>query len=291
VYAKDGSNVTQGAQADAAYTDGTGAASGTSMGLFKGIFVKLAAIATAIVSVLKVKGDFSEQASLTAGSLNADLVPATDVSAYKSAILMLSGAWVGTLTVQGSNDNFNNETFTIACVRLDGVGPIAGTFTSNVPIYIPIACRYLRVRMTSYTSGAANGVLEQYTFPLNVFPGVQAVSQSGTWTVQPGNTANTTAWLVNQATSATGTKTSVASSASSVTILASNASRKGAMVYNDSTQVLYLDLSGGTASNASYSVQIQPNGFFELPAPAIYSGLITGIWAAANGNARVTEFS
>jgi len=28
-------------------------------------------------------------------------------------------------------------------------------------------------------------------------PAVVAVSESGTWTVQPGNTPNTTAWLVN----------------------------------------------------------------------------------------------
>jgi hypothetical protein len=90
---------------------------------------------------------------------------------------------------------------------------------------------------------------------------------------------------------ATGTKSNVGSSGSSVTILASNTSRKGAMVYNDSTQILYLDLSGGTASNSSYSVQVGSQGFFELPGPTIYNGAITGIWASANGNARVTEFS
>ena len=90
---------------------------------------------------------------------------------------------------------------------------------------------------------------------------------------------------------ATGTKSNVASSASSVTVLASNTSRKGAIIYNDSTQILYLDLSGGTASSSSYSVQIPSQGFFELPGPNLYNGAITGIWASANGNARVTEFS
>src|SRR5260221_4317428 len=90
---------------------------------------------------------------------------------------------------------------------------------------------------------------------------------------------------------ATGTKSNVASSATSVTILASNTSRKGAVIYNDSTQILYLDLSGGTASNSSYSVQIPANGYFEVPGPVVYNGLITGIWAAANGNARVTELT
>ena|SRR2546427_6754238 len=89
----------------------------------------------------------------------------------------------------------------------------------------------------------------------------------------------------------TGTKSSVASSASSVTILAANLGRRGAVVFNDSTQILYLDLSGGTASSSSYSVQVAANGYFELLPQATYTGLITGIWASANGNARVTEFT
>lgn len=92
-------------------------------------------------------------------------------------------------------------------------------------------------------------------------------------------------------TSSTGTKSNVGSSASSVTILAANANRKGATIYNDSTQILYLDLSGGTASSSSYSTQVGSQQLFELPGPTIYTGLITGIWASANGNARVTEFS
>lgn len=116
------------------------------------------------------------------------------------------------------------------------------------------------------------------------------VSQSGTWIVQPGNTANTTAWLVNEVTSSTSSVTSVGSSATSVNLLASNANRKNATFYNDSTQILYLKL-GATASNTSYTVQIQPGGYYELPAGKIYTGAIDGIWAAANGNARITELT
>ncbi len=91
--------------------------------------------------------------------------------------------------------------------------------------------------------------------------------------------------------SATGTKSNVAGSASSVTILASNTSRKGAIIYNDSTAVLYLDLSGGTAASTSYSVQLPANAYFELPGPNVYNGAITGIWSSATGNARVTEWT
>jgi hypothetical protein len=93
------------------------------------------------------------------------------------------------------------------------------------------------------------------------------------------------------ATAATATNTNVASSATSVTILASNASRRGASVFNDSTQILYLDLAGDVASTTNYTVQLATNAFYELPPPAIYTGKITGIWAAANGNARVTELT
>lgn len=90
-------------------------------------------------------------------------------------------------------------------------------------------------------------------------------------------------------TSATGTQTSVASSATDTTILASNASRKGAMVFNDSTAVLYLLLASGTSSTSNYSVQVAASGFFEVPFG--YTGVIKGLWASATGNARVTELT
>ena len=114
--------------------------------------------------------------------------------------------------------------------------------------------------------------------------------QSGTWTVQPGNTANTTAWLMQNARAATSSVTSVASSATSVTLLASNAARKGATVFNDSTAILYLKF-GATASATSYTVQIAAGGYYEFPGPTVYSGVVDGIWSAANGNARLTELS
>lgn len=95
--------------------------------------------------------------------------------------------------------------------------------------------------------------------------------------------------LTKHVRSSTGTQASVASSATSVTILASNANRLGAAVYNDSTAILYLLLGSGTASNAAYTVQMQAGNYYEVP--AFYTGAITGIWASANGNARVTELT
>ena len=84
--------------------------------------------------------------------------------------------------------------------------------------------------------------------------------------------------------------TSVAGSASSVTLLALNTGRKGAAFFNESTAIAYLKL-GATASLTSYTVQIPESGYYELPVPNIYTGQIDCIWASAVGNMRITELS
>lgn len=88
-------------------------------------------------------------------------------------------------------------------------------------------------------------------------------------------------------TSTTPTLSSVAGSASSVTILAANANRRVATVFNDSTSTLYLKY-GSSASTSSFTVLLTANAYYELPQP-VYTGILTGIWLVATGNARVTE--
>jgi hypothetical protein len=81
---------------------------------------------------------------------------------------------------------------------------------------------------------------------------------------------------------------SVAASATSVTLLASNSSRKGASIYNDSTKNLYIKL-GSTASSTSFSILLNNGGYYEVPFG--YTGVIDGIWNIASGNARITELT
>lgn len=85
------------------------------------------------------------------------------------------------------------------------------------------------------------------------------------------------------------TLSNVASSATNVTLLASNASRRGATIFNDSTAVLYVKF-GATASATSHVVQMAAGSYYELPQP-VYTGVIDGIWASANGSARITELT
>lgn len=84
------------------------------------------------------------------------------------------------------------------------------------------------------------------------------------------------------------TPANVTSSASSVTLFAAKGSVKGRTIFNDSTAVLYVKF-GATASTTSYTVQLAAGDYYEFPQPT-YGGVVDGIWAAANGAARTTEW-
>lgn len=94
--------------------------------------------------------------------------------------------------------------------------------------------------------------------------------------------------------SSTGASANVGDSGSVATLIAANAARKGATIYNDSSALLYVKL-GSAASTTSFSVLLAGNGggiggFYEIPFG--YTGIITGIWASdAGGSARVTELT
>lgn len=92
--------------------------------------------------------------------------------------------------------------------------------------------------------------------------------------------------------STTGTPATVAASATSVTLLAANAARRGGTIVNESTAILYV-LLGTPATATSYTVALAPMGtvgsYYEIPFN--YTGIVTGIWASATGNARVTELT
>lgn len=85
-----------------------------------------------------------------------------------------------------------------------------------------------------------------------------------------------------------GTTSTVASSATVVTLLTAK-NRFGATIYNDATgAALYVNL-GLAASLTVFTVKIWPSGYYEVPFG--YSGVITGIWSTAEGNARITEIT
>lgn len=95
--------------------------------------------------------------------------------------------------------------------------------------------------------------------------------------------------IENTDKASTAIRSSVASATANTVLLAANTNRQSAAVYNDSTAILYLALGAANASTSDYTVQVQAGGYYEVPVK--YTGDIKGIWAAANGFARVTELS
>lgn len=89
-------------------------------------------------------------------------------------------------------------------------------------------------------------------------------------------------------TSSTSNVTSVAAATTDTTLLASNANRRGAMFFNDSTANLYIKF-GTSASTTSFTVKVGAAGYYEMPTN--YTGAVNGIWDAVNGSVRLTELS
>ena len=80
---------------------------------------------------------------------------------------------------------------------------------------------------------------------------------------------------------------SVASSATSVQLLADNANRVEAVITNDSTAILYIKLGTG-ATTSDYTISLSPNESLIVDK---YNGILHGVWDSVNGNARITETS
>lgn len=140
-----------------------------------------------------IKGNFTEVAGNGTGVVNGantDLISSTDVSAYKFLSLQVTGTWTGTLTFQCSNDNVNWSSMVLTTTvptttNYSFQTTINGFFTG------PISFRYLRVRMTAYTSNTSlAGTLELYTQAPAAFNAYAYSVQQGTWTAVP-NAATT----------------------------------------------------------------------------------------------------
>jgi hypothetical protein len=89
----------------------------------------------------------------------------------------------------------------------------------------------------------------------------------------------------------TATRTQVADSATSGTILSSNANRKGGVITNDSSAILYLAYGAVAATTTNYTAKLYQDQTHEIL--SCYTGTIVGIWDSdpGDGGARVTELT
>lgn len=92
-----------------------------------------------------------------------------------------------------------------------------------------------------------------------------------------------------EVSSSTATLSSVASSVTSVTLLAANSARKGAIFHNDSSKNCFVAFAA-SASTTSFTIKMAAGSTMSLVEPH-YTGQITGIWDSASGAMRVTELT
>ena len=250
------------------------------------------------------------------GALNAEIVVPCGIRP-NVCFALAAGTLAATVVVEGSLDSHSTSwPFTLSFH--DGVNMLqskAFTNPNSATFLRPIlsgALQRVRLRVSSYTSGAAVA----YARASHVADPLGILVASGTLEGQPktliaqtmaGNDGTSHRHLQLRAATpavadygvvtrearaaAVGTRTQVADNAADVLILAANASRIGATVFNDSTVALYLGLGTTTASTTNYTVQIAANGYYETP--PYFTGQIRGIWASdpGTGAARVTELT
>ncbi len=161
------------------------------------------------------------------------------------------------------NDVYNDATHTLGI----GGGSVSTQYADGASAATPTG-----TAVTWNDSGIERVVSVVKPLPVNVAP-LTAVLDAVTAVLD----SNTTAAL-----------TQVASSITSVTILAANVNRKEALIFNNSTANLFLAFTA-TASLTAFTVKLAAGTAFTLPGP-LYKGVISGIWDAANGTAQVTEY-
>jgi hypothetical protein len=88
-------------------------------------------------------------------------------------------------------------------------------------------------------------------------------------------------------TTSTANQTIVTSVATSTVLLAANVNRRGCTIFNDSTATLYVNFGATANATDNHVVPMESKAYYEIP--FAYTGVISGIWSAANGNAHIYE--
>lgn len=235
----------------------------------------------------------------TAANLNATVIGTTAAGSGASAgLVTIQGNAGGTpVPISGTVTATNNSVGTDGAAALGFDTQVGGKVTTAAPTYTTGNLNALSLTTLGglridgvYIVGSTNATAADVT---NV--GGYVTTAAPTYTTgqlnpfsldTSGNLRVTGFVTTNKAT--TSSVTSVASSATNTTLLASNASRIFASIYNDSSKTVFIKL-GTTASATSFTILLMPNSYWEVPND--YTGEIDAIWSAANGNARVTELT
>lgn len=245
-------------------------------------------------------------------SLTAQIEATIDGSNWVSVAAQAYGAGVSSIApvATSSIGSATNVSGVFSCAGYQNFRIRCSAYTSGtmtVALTASAAPAAVRV-MQGAPSNIQNAWYQIVTDGTNSMPTMDTMARAGfhkitdgtsTAAVKPASTAAATtdpALVVAKSLNdnpGTATLSNVSGSASSVTLLSANASRKGAIITNDSTAVCYVKF-GTTASTTSFTVYILGSvsgapSYYEVP--FTYTGRIDAIWASATGTARITELT
>lgn len=218
--------------------------------------------------------DFATQTTLALIKAKTDNIPA-----------------VGQTTMSGSTP--------VAIASNQTAIPVSGSVSvSNFPATQPVSAAALPLPTGASTSAlqtTGNTSLSSILAKIIAAPATEAKQDAGNAFLSTitADLDVVNAFLSNIAqdvhTNRTGTLSLVGTSDSDVEILAEQDDRKGWMLFNNSTQPLYLLLAGGTSDINTFSVIVQAQGYYECPFR--YRGVVHGFWTANDGGtAMITSF-
>jgi hypothetical protein len=96
-------------------------------------------------------------ATTDVSAINDDLIASLDVAEYKFISLQLIGTWEATVTFQGSNDG--GTFYNIVTSNPSGGQAVGESSTTvNRLVKVPTVYKFVRVRVTAYTSGIVEAV-------------------------------------------------------------------------------------------------------------------------------------
>jgi hypothetical protein len=273
----DGSDIAQGAIADAVVSAG---ASGT-------VSAKLRRLTTDLDAVKTIVG--TSGITVATSALPSGAATAANQSTANTTLSAISGKFgaLGQTTMSGSAPVVLASDQSAVSVKGASTGSTVPTTAFYIAMNDLSSGNLVGARAASNTTNTGSGILGTGMLAALDDTSPTAITENNFGAVRMST--DRSLLVAHRAT--TPTVSSVAASASSVTVLAANANRKGAIITNDSSAILYLKF-GATASTSSYTVTVAGSGsapFSNYEVPFGYIGVIDGIWASATGNARVTE--
>lgn len=177
-----------------------------------------------------------------------------------------------TQTISGTITASNPSVGTDGSASLTSDTQVGGVVSTNNPAYV--AGNLSALSLTTYGGLRIAGT------------GSAGTAAPGVVTIQ--GIAGMTAVTVTTNKGATSAVTSVAQSTSNTVILASNANRLIASIYNNTGQKMFIKLGTTANTTTSYTIPLMPNSYWEVPSD--YTGEIDAVWmGSGSGNALVTE--